>query len=249
MTHNRYRGLRALGTTTGQSTLRRNEIASTIYPALVGRVFANPKVPTSTGSYFSVHPVSVSGFEAESNAGILTADSSRSLLVYVVGSKAPLAGEDLVCRFVGNRWVAERSGKTSDKITVPGCPCLVPLSLHMSVIHPEANFGMFQDATLSYITVPPELAPLALGTKAYISTTTFHDAITFDRFWYRFYCSGGFSCISRIYAVSIYGSPFADSIRYRWLAGQPGNTCIPFLMTNGRIFPGGDPTSVVSLSE
>ena len=137
----------------------------------------------------------------------------------------------------------------SPKIVVPGCPCLIPQTITMTVIHPEANFRMFQDATISYITVPADLAPLALGTKAFISTTQFHDDITFDLFWYRLYCSGGFFCISRIYAFSVFGSPFSDAIRYRWLAGYGGNTCSPFSMTTGTIFPGGDPTSVVHLAE
>jgi hypothetical protein len=117
-------------------------------------------------------------------------------------------------------------------------------------VNPAANFGMFQDATLSYITVPPALALLSLGTKAFISTTTFIDGITGDTFWYRFFCAGGYFCISRIYAVSAYGSPFSEAVRYRWLAGQPGNSCNPvFLMTNGIIYTGGDPASVVTLSE
>jgi hypothetical protein len=134
-------------------------------------------------------------------------------------------------------------------IHIPGCPCNVPHTLHMTVVHPEANFGLFQDATLEYTTLPPELAPLGLGTQAFISTSTFTDYVTNDQFWYRFFCSGGFFCIGRVYATSAYGSPYGDIIRYRWLVGQPGNTCSPFLMSNGRIYPGGDPTSVVTISE
>ena len=133
-------------------------------------------------------------------------------------------------------------------ILLPGCPCVVPSTITMSVAHADADTGIFQNATLSYITVPPELALLSLGTKAYLSTTSFIDAISFDTFWYRFYCAGGYFCISRVYGTSVYGSPFADGIRYRWLAGQPGNTCSPFVMTNGVIYAGGDPTCSVSLS-
>ncbi|HSQ57467.1 MAG TPA: hypothetical protein VLM40_17225, partial [Gemmata sp.] len=79
------------------------------FPAMVGQVFADPKVPTTTNVYFSVHPVEVYGNEAEGGAGSLTVDGTRSLLVYVVGAVTPVAGDILVCRFVGNRWVASRS--------------------------------------------------------------------------------------------------------------------------------------------
>lgn len=245
----RYAGPLALDLATWESNRRLNDAAGLIHPVVVGQVFANPVVPNATSKYFSVHPVSLSGIEGEGKTGTLTVDATRSFLVYVVGTKSPVVGEYLICRFIGNRWVAERMGKSSSVVTLPGCPCIIPSTLHMSVIQPDANFGMFQDATLSYITVPPELALLSLGTKSYISTTTFIDEITQDRFWYRFFCSGGYFCISRIYATSVYGSPYSDSIRYRWLGGQPGNSCIPFLMTNGKVFPGGDPASVVTLSE
>ena len=249
MTADRYTDLRAIDAATWQANRRRNETASVIYPALVGRVYANPTVPKATGAYFSVNPVSVAGTEVEAGSGILSVDGSLSFLVYVVGSNAPVAGEYLICRLVGSRWVAEHMGKSSNKIPVPGCPCLIPPILNMSVTHPEANLGVFQNAVFTYSTLPPELAPLGLGVKAFISTSAFTDNITLDKFWYRFFCSSGFFCISRVYATSIYGSPFSDSIRYRWLAGQPGNTCSPFLMTNGKIYPGGDPTTVVAISE
>jgi hypothetical protein len=124
----------------------------------------------------------------------------------------------------------------------------IPLTINMKVVRPDANFGMFQDATIAYTTVPPELSTLSLGTKAYISTESFRDGITWDWFWYRLYVAGGYVCINRIYATSVYGSPFQDAIRYRWLPGQPGNTLSPFVMLNGHIYSGGDPTSVVSLT-
>ena len=140
-------------------------------------------------------------------------------------------------------------GSGSIHITIPGCPCTLPPVLYMTVVHPEANVGIFQNATLAYTTLPAELAPLGIGTKSFISTTTFLDLITFDHFYYRFFCATGFFCLGRVYATSLYGSPFSDTIRYRWLAGQPGNTCVPFLLTNGQIYRGGDATTVVSISE
>lgn len=249
MMDDQYQSLRAFNASTSQKHRGGNESASLIHPVVVGQVFANPVVPASTAAYFSVHPVSTSGVEGEANPGILTVDASRSFLVYVVGSKRPVSGENLICRFVGNRWVAERMGRASTGISLPGCPCTVPPLLHMSVIRPDANSGMFQDATLAYGPTPQEFASLALGTNSYISTTDFLDIITNDRFRFHFFCAGGYFCINRIYATSVYGTPFSDAIRYRWLGGLPGNTCTPFIMTNGRVYPGGDPTSVVSLSE
>jgi hypothetical protein len=47
----------------------------------------------------------------------------------------------------------------------------------------------------------------------------------------------------------VYGSPYRDTIRYRWLAGYAGNTCSPFLLSNGQIFSGGDASGVVTISE
>ena len=79
-------------------------------PAFVGRVFAKGAIPTTTKVFFAVNPVAILGTEAESKPGVLTVDSSTTVLVYVLGTKAPVAGDHLICRFVGYRWVAERFG-------------------------------------------------------------------------------------------------------------------------------------------
>jgi hypothetical protein len=222
------------------------------YPALVGRVFGNPSVPTTPGTFFSVHPVDVSGAEAESGTGVLSADTSRSFLVYVVGSQAPAAGDNLVCRFVGHRWVAERmkGGGHGPVVTIPGCPCqAIPTTLTMTSSAPLSNNQILQSATLQWGPTPPGLSPLGIGSSSFLSTTTFTDITTGDQFWYNLYCSLGYYVVTRVYAVSQYGSPYRDVVRYKWLIGFGGNTCQPFMLINGQIFPGGDPTCVVTITQ
>jgi hypothetical protein len=220
------------------------------YPVLVGRVFANPTVPTSTGTFFSLNPVDVTGAEAEGGTGALSVDTSRSFLVYVVGSKAPVAGDLLICRFVGHRWVASRMGGKSGGVTVPGCPCQTsPTTLTMSSSEPDSNNQILQSATLQYGTTPLELAALGLSAASYLSTTTFTDTATGDQFWYYLSCFLGYYALTRLYAESAYGSPYRDIVIYRWLIGASGNSCEPFLLANGTIFPGGDPSCVVTISE
>jgi hypothetical protein len=90
------------------------------FPVFVGRVFGNPTVPTKTGTYVSVHPVDVGGAEIEASPGSLTVDATRSLLVYVIGSRPVIAGDDLVCRFEGNRWVAVSGTPSAGSIPCSG---------------------------------------------------------------------------------------------------------------------------------
>ncbi len=132
--------------------------------------------------------------------------------------------------------------------TLPGCPCASPLTITQSVTNPSANYNIFQNATIVYGPVPPGLSALSLGANAYLSTAEFTDSLSSDKFRYRFFCSAGFFCISRVYEVSVHGSPYSDATLYRWLAGSGGNTCTPFLMVSGTIFGGGDPSTAVTLS-
>jgi hypothetical protein len=89
---------------------------------------------------------------------------------------------------------------------------------------------------------------LALGASSYLSTTTFTDLSTGDQFWYYLTCFLGYYVLTRVYAVSAFGSPYRDVVRYRWLIGYQGNSCQPFLLANGQIFQGGDPTCVVTIT-
>ena len=219
------------------------------YPLMVGQVFGNPKVPAVNNVFITINPVDISGTEVEGGAGIITVNGSRSLLAYLVGSKPVVAGDYVICRFVGNRWVAERLGKTVNGISLPGCPCSqIPTSLTMTSSKPTSNNQIFQNATIAYQPTPASLAALKLGSQCYLSTRQFTDTSTNNLFWYYFGCYQGFYIITRVYAVSAFGSPYRDQVRYRWLGGTIGNSCTPFLLSRGTIFSGGDASCVVTIS-
>jgi hypothetical protein len=219
-------------------------------PVVVGQVFAAPTVPTTTGAYYWVHPVTVSGTEIEGTAGVFTTDSANGFLCYLVGSKPAIVGDYLLCRFIGHRWVAERFKLTSGPppIILLGCPCQVPFTLNMSVANPAMNFHIFQSATIQWMTVPAGLAALQLGPMAFLSTASFTDDLSNDAFQYQLFCSGGFFSVTRVFVSSQFGSPFREAYRYRWLPGLFGGTCTPFLFPQGQVFQGGNLGTVVSLS-
>jgi hypothetical protein len=136
-----------------------------------------------------------------------------------------------------------------DCVSVPDCPCMdTPRVLAMTSSHPSTNDGMFQNAVLSYVTLPSSLNELSLPSQGHISDSQYLDQRTGDLFWYYFSCDHGSYTISRLYEVSVSGSPYRDIVRYRWLNGQVGNTCHPFELTNGIIFAGGDATCVVTIT-
>jgi hypothetical protein len=220
-------------------------------PCFVGRVYAIQSVPSTADAYFAVHPVSVLGTEAEGNPGALVVNSSATAFVYVIGPSAPKVGDDLVCRFIGNRWVADKSaGSSRVTIAIPGCMCAsTPTVLHMVSSKPSSNDGMFQSCTIAYGPTPAELSDLAIGDYSFLSVESFQDQETGDYFRYLFNCGANLYGITRVYADSILGSPFKDVLRYTWLINYPGNTCIPFLLSAGNVYPGGDATCIVTISE
>lgn len=71
----------------------------------------------AAGNYMAVTPLSVTGTESEGGTPVLTAGSG-SVLVYNIGPATPTVGENLVCRMVDYRWVAERRGPSE-----PATPC------------------------------------------------------------------------------------------------------------------------------
>jgi hypothetical protein len=220
------------------------------YPVLVGCVIGNSSIPAKVGTYVAAHPVDVLGTEAESALGVLFVDVSRTFLTYIVGSSPPMAGDYLICRFVGNRWVAARMSATqSTGVVIPGCPCgSSPSIIHMSSSNPSSNNHMFQTAVLTYGPTPASLLTLGLGSNSYLSTTTFPDLTTGDQFRYNLSCYNGFYVLTRVYDTSVYGSPYRDMIRYFWPMGYMGNTCKPFLLARGQMYTGGDPSCVVTIS-
>ena len=217
-------------------------------PAFVGQVFAARAVPASTGCFYSVHPVTVLGAEGESNPGSLSADATSSVLVYVMGGRPPVAGDYLICRFVGNRWVADPFAQVGGGIVIAGCACTaIPNVLHMSSSNPSSNNGIFQNCTLQYGATPSQYTGLPIGAQGYLSTGSFLDQFN-NSFRYYFYCQRNQFFLTRVYVTSIFGSPYEDTVRYTWTTGTSGNTCSPFSLTNGRIYAGGDASCVVTIS-
>lgn len=202
---------------------------------------------TSAGNYLKWQPQAVFGTETEGAPGVLTTQSTN-LEALFLGPGTASGGESLVFRHVDYRWVCERGGYGSSTIALPGCACLVPRNLTMSVTNPGLNDGIFQAGTLSWQAVPAALSLLYLGPYAYLSNSTFVDPSTGDTFWYLFYCTTGLWALSRVFQYSIFGSPYREGIRYRWFPGLPGNQCSPFLLSNGQVYSGGDPGTVVTLS-
>ncbi len=254
-----------------------------IFPAtatrsFVGQAYQRVSFPTSGSQFFAVHPVILGGAETESGAGTYAVDATQTRYVYVIGK--PSIGDYLVCHWASDRWVAERSvWLQAQTITIPDCPCTdMPGTLTMTVTQPPgANSGLFNSDTLSWQAVPPAYYGLALGSgggdsgNCYIGAGTWTDTSTSDSFQYLFRCFSGFYVLTRVFAVSIFGSPYEDTIRYKWFCGFPGNTCgneevgpgtsggptgacgtqagySSFAMTNGTIYSGGDPSSVVAIT-
>ena len=218
-------------------------------PAFVGVVFAQTHVPTATGCYFAVHPATVLGAEAEGGTGSLAVDTSSTILVCVVGGRAPIVGDAMICRFVGSRWVAERLCQAGGgNIRIPSCYCsAIPSILTMSSSNTASDGGMFQNCSLAYGNTPPQYGALSLGNQCFLSTTSFTDS-NGEVFRYAFNCLSATFNLSRVYAQSVFGSPFQDLVRYSWSLGYPGNTCTPFLLSSGRVYTGGNAQCVVTVS-
>jgi hypothetical protein len=97
-------------------------------PSLLVQVFAETTVPTAALKYFACHPLTISGSESEGTVPTLTVDTTQKLYVAVLGSKVPVAGDNLIARLIGGRWVAENGGGIpavvscgTIKVTVNGC--------------------------------------------------------------------------------------------------------------------------------
>jgi hypothetical protein len=225
-------------------------------PALVGRVYAHPTVPATTGVYFSVHPVAVAGAEAEGGPGVLTADAATSFLAYVPGGRVPVAGDDLVCRFIGHRWVADPIGGAG----ITACTCTsLPASLTLTVAPHGSTVGdltyMFHSDSLVYQPWPTAYVGLpgyVAGGSAFLCQGTWTDQFS-NQFRYYFYCTttGGNTrfFLTRLYVNSIFGSPFEDTTRYTWTLGLLGCTCgPPFRLPAGVMYAGGDPAIILSVA-
>jgi hypothetical protein len=220
-------------------------------PAFVGQV-TSPASKIAVGDFLLVQPTFVLGSEVEGGAGIFTQVGTSTVPVYLIGPGLPSAGEYLVCRFVDNRWVADRmsgGGDVGVGITLPFCFCSpMPATLTMTSADPACNYRMFQSCTLQYGPTPPAFAPLNLGANAFLSTQGFPDPVAAGAtFYYLLTCQHNQYSLTRLYLESPYGSPYRDGILYTWLVGGYGNTCHPFHLDNGIAFPGSDQSCSVRL--
>jgi hypothetical protein len=222
-------------------------------PAFVGQV-TSPSTMIGVGKFLLVQPTFVLGQEIEGGSGSFSALGSTTVPVYLVGPSSATTGDYLICRFVDNRWAAERT-VSSDKAgggstgTLPECFCdPIPSPLTMTSESPTCNFGMFQSCTIAYGPVPAGYADLDLGANAFISVEIFPDVIANGAlFQYLLTCQFNEFNLSRIYLSSPYGTPFRDGLLYSWLVGGYGNTCDPFHLDNGQPFPGSDASCFVTI--
>jgi hypothetical protein len=222
-------------------------------PAFVGQVTTSTSL-IAVGDYFLAQPTFVMGPEVEGGVGSFTPIGSTNVPVYLVGSGTTATGEYLVCKFVDNRWVAERSnvgGGTGGGIvgTIPFCFCSpIPGTLTMTSSDPGCNYQMFQSCTIQYGPTPTAFEPLNLGANTFLSTQGFPDPVAGGAlFYYYLTCQYNQFVLTRVYPVSPYGSPFRDGLLYSWLLGGYGNTCDPFHLDNGSAFLGSDLSCFVTI--
>ena len=219
-------------------------------PAIVGRVTSSGS-NIAVGKFLMVQPTHVLGNEVEGGGGTFDAFGSSTVPVYLIGPAKPSTGDYLVCRFVDNRWVAERTkggGGGGGFGTIPNCFCTaIPANLTMTSADPSCNYRMFQSCSISY-GPHPGFESLNFGAKYYLSDLGFPDPVANGAvFYYTLLCQYNQFSLTRAYLTSPYGSPFRDGILYTWLVGGSGNSCSPFHLDNGTAFPGSDPTCRVMI--
>ena len=221
-------------------------------PSFLGRVVTSPAT-LKVGQFINVVPSTVLGAEQEGGGGVFTtsASSPAPVLVYLMGSFAPMMGDYVICRFVDHRWVTDLTGggvSHGQGILLPSCFCAVPPTLQMISGDPTCNYGMFQSCTLVYGPPPPAMQLLGFTANVFTSSQSFVDPITNASFFYYFSCFYNQFFLSRIYPTSPMGSPFRDALLYNWIVGGYGNNCTPFLLEIGMPFPGSDATCSVIIS-
>jgi hypothetical protein len=222
-------------------------------PAFVGQVTTSSTL-IAVGKYVLVQPTFILGKETEGGSGTFTPVGSTTVPVYLVGPHVPSTGDYLVCRYVDNRWAAERTviiGNSSGGggATLPDCFCdPIPSSLSMTSYSPTCNYGMFQSCSIVYGPTPTGYALLNIGANNFLSAGSFPDVIGGGAmFQYMFTCEYNQFNLSRVYLASPYGTPYRDGILYTWVIGGYGNTCVPFLLSNGTPYAGSDASCFVTI--
>jgi len=88
------------------------------------QVYNGGSMPTQPGYVYLTHPAELDGAETEGGSATLNVDTSTTIPVVVLWG-APQAGDVLTAHAVGGRWVAERSG-TSTQSGYPCGQCQIP---------------------------------------------------------------------------------------------------------------------------
>lgn len=152
------------------------------------------------------------------------------------------------------------AGYVDTGCVVSACCCcgVGPEQWNLYVSNEAANDGIYRNDTITWGATPAGLANLFLGDYGWFGDTVFIDNPTGDEFRYYVTCSFGYYTLSRVFEESIYGNPWRDIVRYRWLIGGGGsgpcvaptdNECCPFNMYDGDIFNGGDNAVCIQLKE
>lgn len=208
-------------------------LASGGAPSFVGKVTtAAPAV----GKFMKVTPQTLTGTESEGSTGSLAAlDSSAVVVVLAIGPAAPVTGDFVVCRFVDNRWVAERGttggGGGGGTHTFSGCACTtVPDMLTLTSCLSPGAFGLWPSATLQFFSSLSGPTSGGFTVPGYVSTASFTDTLLNLQFFWFLTCDFSGFVLSRYYPVGPGGSPaFADGNDVIWNT----LTCSPFsLITN-----------------
>ncbi len=221
-------------------------------PAFVGQVTTTSTL-IGVGKFLMVQPTAILGQEIEGGGGQYAAVRSSTVPVYLVGPGKPSTGDYLVCRFIDNRWAAERmttkgsyGGPTG---IMPDCFCSpIPATLSMTSSNSTCNYGMFQSCSIQYGPTPDEYDDLNLGIYSFLSAESFPDVIgNGAMFRYILTCHSNQFNLSRVYLESPYGSPFRDGLLYSWLVGGYGNTCDPIHLDYGLSYAGSDQSCFVTI--
>lgn len=211
---------------------RASGLQSTMF---VGRIVDRGAMPTTTGRFVAVNPVTIGGDESEGGAGSLTVDSGVDVIADWLGPGAPAAGGNVMVESVANRWVAWTSGSAST--CVPCDPCCIPKrNLAMSYVNGltgSGSAGMLWD-----------------GGKAWTSPITGTGVL----FSARLECVAGRTVFSvMLYSSRAAATPAAtytsDGSEGCILASAPPQ-CTPFLLDYHvyNPFPGGWPNTCPALA-
>ena len=231
-----------------------NDLVTDGLPAFVGKVVSTAS-NIHVGAFLNVQPISILGQESEGSPGVFSTLVATSVPVYLVGPGTPSTGDMLVCRYVNNRWVAERDspasgGGTGTTGNLPLCFCgAIPINLTMTSADPSCNFDMFQNDTITYQTIPSNLSSLGLGSMAFLGNGLWTDPLSGASFRYLLTCWYNQFLLTRVFPTSPWGSPFRDAVLYTWFVGSYGNSCAPFQLDLGQAYPGSDASCFVTISE